>query len=103
MIGSSRPLTRTTKLPLPGFSALITTLAFLPTAFWILLARVLNAPHCLHASMVTVLLLLLSAVASLSDESLATAADLAFFSGFFFAAVVFLAGGAAAAPAFFGR
>ena len=34
---------------LNSFSLLISTLAFLPTAFSILAARVLNAPHCLHA------------------------------------------------------
>lgn len=36
------------------FSLLISTRARSPTAFAILLARVLNAPHCLHASTVTV-------------------------------------------------
>eukprot|EP00525_Craspedostauros_australis_P011008 CAMPEP_0198121926 /NCGR_PEP_ID=MMETSP1442-20131203/33433_1 /TAXON_ID= /ORGANISM="Craspedostauros australis, Strain CCMP3328" /LENGTH=178 /DNA_ID=CAMNT_0043780827 /DNA_START=381 /DNA_END=913 /DNA_ORIENTATION=- len=53
MTGSSTPLTRTTKLPLPGFSGLTSTEAMVPTALTILFARVLNADHCLHASMVT--------------------------------------------------
>ena len=35
---------------LPTFSLLISTTAFFPTACKILFARVLNAPHCLHAS-----------------------------------------------------
>mmetsp|Transcript_12158 Transcript_12158/g.27857 ORF Transcript_12158/g.27857 Transcript_12158/m.27857 type:complete len:222 (-) Transcript_12158:13-678(-) len=54
--GSSRPSIRITKLPFPGFSAFITTSASDPFAeryFTILLARVLNADHCLHASMLT--------------------------------------------------
>lgn len=44
MFGNSKNLT---------FSLLISTIALLPTAFWIFIARVLNAPHCLHASMLT--------------------------------------------------
>ena len=54
-MGSSTPETRTTKFPRPGFSGLISTLALEPTAFWILPALVLNAPHCLQASIVTTL------------------------------------------------
>lgn len=37
-----------------AFSALTCTTAASPTAFTILLARVLNAPHCLQASIVTI-------------------------------------------------
>ena len=51
--GSPLVETRTTKLPRPGFSLLISTTALSPTALAILLARVLNAPHCLQASMTT--------------------------------------------------
>lgn len=47
-------LTLTTKFPRPGFSPLTTTFALFPTALTILFARVLNADHCLHASIVTV-------------------------------------------------
>ena len=54
--GSSIPDTRTTKLPFPGFSLLISTVALVPTAFSILRARDLNAPHCLQASTVTTVL-----------------------------------------------
>jgi len=43
----------TTKLPFPGFSLLTSTRARSPTALAILLARLLNAPHCLQASTVT--------------------------------------------------
>jgi len=52
-IGSSIPSMVTTKLPLPGFSLLISTTARSPTALAILLDRDLNAPHCLQASTVT--------------------------------------------------
>jgi len=52
-IGSSIPSMVTTKLPLPGFSLLISTIALSPTALAILLDRDLNAPHCLQASTVT--------------------------------------------------
>lgn len=52
-IGSSIPSMVTTKLPLPGFSLLISTRARSPIALAILLDRVLNAPHCLQASTVT--------------------------------------------------
>jgi hypothetical protein len=46
--------TRTTKFPFPGFSFLISTVAFDFTAVSIFVARDLNAPHCLQASMVTI-------------------------------------------------
>lgn len=52
-IGSAFPETRTIKFPLPGFSLLISTVAFDLTAVSILLARDLNAPHCLQASIDT--------------------------------------------------
>lgn len=74
------PSTLTTKFPRPGFSLLISTLALSPTALAILLARVLNAPHCLQASIVTTLLvpevLLSSALAAglLSSSSLSASA-----------------------------
>ena len=54
-MGSSAPLTLTTKFPFAGFSLLISTVALEPTAFSIFAARALNAPHCLQASIVTVL------------------------------------------------
>uniref|UniRef100_A0A7S4NF81 Uncharacterized protein n=1 Tax=Odontella aurita TaxID=265563 RepID=A0A7S4NF81_9STRA len=86
-MGSSQPDTRTTKLPLPGFSLLISTTASEPTAFCIFVALDLNAPHCLHASIVTTFLPVATAGASA-----ATAAT--FFTGFFFATVAFFAGAA---------
>uniref|UniRef100_A0A7S0GGF0 Uncharacterized protein n=1 Tax=Proboscia inermis TaxID=420281 RepID=A0A7S0GGF0_9STRA len=52
-MGSSNPFIRTTKFPLPGLSLLISTVALLPIALWIFSARLLNAFHCLHASMTT--------------------------------------------------
>jgi len=58
-MGCSLPITRTIKFPLPGFSLLISTLALLPIAFAILLALVLNAPHCLQCSIDTTFLSLL--------------------------------------------
>lgn len=47
------PLTRTTKFPRPGFSGFTVTVALLPMALTIALARVLNADHCLQASIIT--------------------------------------------------
>lgn len=55
-IGSSTPTTLTMKLPLPGFSLLISTIAFDPTPFWIFKDRVLNAFQDLQASIRTFLL-----------------------------------------------
>lgn len=55
-MGSSIPTTLTMKLPFPGFSLLISTFAAVPTALEILFARLLNAPHCLQASMITMAL-----------------------------------------------
>jgi len=55
-IGSSTPTTLTMKLPLPGFSLLISTIAFDPTSFWIFKDRVLNAFQDLQASIRTFLL-----------------------------------------------
>ena len=83
MMGSSTPETRTTKFPRPGFSGLISTLALEPTAFWILPALVLNAPHCLQASIVTTLppaAFFLAAAGDLAAGFLALVADF-FFAG----------------------
>jgi len=76
--GSSLVETRTTKLPRPGFSLLISTTALSPTALAILLARVLNAPHCLQASMIT-----LRAVASLEAAAFLAAGVGPFAAAFF--------------------
>lgn len=85
-MGSSTPETRTTKFPRPGFSGLISTLALDPTAFSILPALVLNAPHCLQASIVTTL------PPAAAAFFLAAAGFLALVADFFFAgeAPVFL-------------
>ena len=72
MTGS--PFTRTTKFPRPGFSGLIATVVSLPMAATIFFARVINADHCLQASIVTtaavvvvvVLLTVLFAIASVA-------------------------------------
>lgn len=83
--------TFTTKFPRPGFSGLTTTFALAPTAFTILLARVLKADHCLQASMVTDIIV----DETSRVEALAAAAFPATSSVFFFvlAVVFFLAGG----------
>lgn len=47
------PLTVTTKLPFAGFSGFTSTQALPPRASEIFKARVLNAFHCLHASITT--------------------------------------------------
>ena len=57
MTGS--PFTRTTKFPRPGFSGLMTTVVSLPMADTIFFARVINADHCLQASIVTTAVVLL--------------------------------------------
>lgn len=75
------------------FSLFTSTTAESPTALTILLARVLNAPHCLHASIDTTAPLALLGVAAADSFFLAGAA-------FFFAgAAFFLAGDALALPA----
>ena len=83
-IGSSHPLTVMMKLPFPGFSLLTSTLAFEPTALTILPARVRKAPHDLHASMVTTLLVETTASATGSSAAFAF---FGFFSTFFLVTV----------------
>eukprot|EP00567_Pseudictyota_dubia_P005512 CAMPEP_0197440464 /NCGR_PEP_ID=MMETSP1175-20131217/6973_1 /TAXON_ID=1003142 /ORGANISM="Triceratium dubium, Strain CCMP147" /LENGTH=207 /DNA_ID=CAMNT_0042970571 /DNA_START=161 /DNA_END=781 /DNA_ORIENTATION=+ len=91
-MGSSRPDTRTTKFPLPGFSLLISTTASEATAFCIFAARVLNAPHCLHASIVTTFF----PVASATEEAAGSPEAVAsFLAAFFFAVAAFFAGASA--------
>eukprot|EP00751_Fragilariopsis_kerguelensis_P041687 CAMPEP_0171022710 /NCGR_PEP_ID=MMETSP0736-20130129/31625_1 /TAXON_ID=186038 /ORGANISM="Fragilariopsis kerguelensis, Strain L26-C5" /LENGTH=120 /DNA_ID=CAMNT_0011461659 /DNA_START=539 /DNA_END=901 /DNA_ORIENTATION=- len=67
-MGSLMPSIVTTKLPFPGFCLLISTMARSPSAMTILLARVLNAPHCLQASTVTIFFLLLLLLLSDFDD-----------------------------------
>lgn len=85
-IGSSFPSTRTTKLPLPGFSFLfISTSASQSCSaryLAILFARVLNTDHCLQASMETI---------TPPEESAFFCGDLDFLSGLALVAVAFLA------------
>ena len=77
------------------FSALISTTALSPTALEIFIARVLNAPHCLHASIST--FAVLDAAAFFFVPFLATASTFCFFGevGFFAFVAFALATGAA--------
>lgn len=80
-IGSSTPTTLTMKLPLPGFSLLISTIAFDPTPFWIFKDRVLNAFQDLQASIRTTF--------STRDAAFLLAGAFLLMVSFFFAATVF--------------
>jgi hypothetical protein len=87
-------LTRMTKFPRPGGTGLITTVALPPaSACTTLFARVLNADHCLQASMVTEMLPVVAAGSA--DDEAALVASLVFIvfvgAGAFFFASVFLA------------
>ena len=63
MMGS--PFTRTTKFPRPGFSGLITTVVSFSMTDTIFFARVINADHCLQASIVTTAAVAAAAVSPL--------------------------------------